>query len=306
MTNKVYFSLNAGFGDATYTYVRGGLYWNYLKALKEARPDIEIKGFCCTHNVQAVELVRFNPYLDSFQWMPWIGKEPCPLRGVGRIHNRPEAEINSVPKANEQGYTYIGEVKELLEDLEPELPKLYLTINEEKQVNDIEQAGRFITIHPFCGGPHRRVFPPKEYHKLIDTVIDKYGYNVAVLGGDHVRSGQTKRNPVKEVFTYQREGLYNLVNKTNGRVCVELVRRCSRFIGNWSCYSSAAWAFEKFNVVITGKHIRKNLEMTKRRLIISKDGKTIQIGKRIYVDWEDDWNRVRAEIIKEAQLTEDI
>ncbi len=313
MTDKVYFYIAGGFGDIVFHYIRGTGYWDYLEPLGRARPDIQIKAICCGHNDQVLEFLKYNPFLGSAEHIPLIGDYPPPLKdirkrrdyflsGDRRDWNR-DLVVNkdwwdTVPYEDcSKGYTWIGEATELLEGLEPLPTKVYLSDSDKEILDNVTQAGPYIAIHPFAGCPSRITLPPKEYYKLIDTLIDEHGYNVAVLGGNHARIGQDGGNHYSETFTYQRDGLYNLVNQTNGRVSVKLVESSSKFIGCWSCYSSAAWGFDKHFVIVTNLSRKKDLEK------ISKNENRRQGDCRgVYIDAKNNpnYDRVRAEIVREV------
>jgi len=273
MTDKVYFRLGGGFGDIIRTYLRGEHYWNYLKPLKEKYPHVKTKAIGCCHNTQVIEMVQHNPYLDFIENYGWT------LEGDYEKHAK--------------DYTWIHDAK-LLQGLSPELPKLYLSDEDHKIANDIIHAGPYIAIHPFAGLPDRIVLPIDKYPPLIDTLIDKHGYNVVVLGGTHGRINQKTMQIYPESFKYQRKGLFNLVGQTNGAVSVKLVRKCTRFIGTWSCYICAAWVSGKHSVMIAAPRHRKRLGQ-----VFSSHWAKRGDCREIYLEGKQDWDQIRGRIIKE-------
>lgn len=275
MTDKVYFRLGGGFGDTIRWYFRGEGYWNYLKPLKEKYPNIKTKVISCCHNSQVLDMIEYNPYLDFIENYGWT----------------PDGRYEKYKK----DYTWIQKTPELLRDLEPSRPKLYLAAEDHKIVDPILSAGPYVTIHPFAGLPDRIVFPVNQYPRLIDELIDQHGYNVVVLGSDHARINEKTLQHYPETFMYQRKGLFNLVNQTNGRVSVQLVRKCARFIGTWSCYVCAAWVSNKHSVMIAKPRHRKRL-----REVFSTHWTKRGDCREIYIEDKQDWDHIRTKIIEET------
>ncbi len=277
LPTKIYFRLGGGFGDVIRHYFRGEHHWNWLKPLKEAYPGLKIKAICCSHNDEVLEFLKYNPFLDSVENHGWS------------LHGHYERYEN--------GYTWIQKhaAQRLLRGLNPENLKLYLSGQDRKEINKIvRQPGPYVAIHPFSGLGPRTVLPPEEYPKLIDELIDEHGFRVVVLGGNHIRYGQKTKKPYEEIFDYQRDGLYNMVNQTNGRVSVELARKCSRFIGTWSCYANAAWVAQRRSVVIAAPRHKKGIqEAFRTRWQVHGDCTEIYIYSE-----KPNYNKVRARIIK--------
>jgi hypothetical protein len=273
--DKVYFRLGGGFGDAIRTYVRGNQMWGYLQPLKERHPNLKARLVACCHNTQVLDLVKYNPYLDHIDNYGWSMR--------GRFEEY----------AGE--YKWIGHTQNLLEGLKPKPTIIYLSKKDKQIITPIAGAGRYIAIHPFAGLGDRIILPPQEYCKLIDVLIDKYKFNVVLLGGSHTRMNVNHKPDYIETFDYERKGLFNLVSKTNGRVSVELVRQCNRFIGNWSCYSSAAWAFKKRSTVLAQPKQKKRLNR-----VFNSHWKSRGDCRMVYTEKGGSPDRIRAAILEKT------
>jgi ADP-heptose:LPS heptosyltransferase len=226
MTSKVYIHDGGGVGDIIRNHLTKKRGWGYIEALKKKYPNIELRVFITCCNPQGMEFVKYNPYIDLLEQHPWTHPHmPWPK----------EVELT-------RGYRPIEKVaKELLPGMKPIIPPVYLSEEDKKVVQEIKSQGKYVFIHPYSGESFRVVFPPKEYPALIDRLIDDLDYNVVIVGGSYLREKPGRSWSKKEEFKYERSGLFNLVNKSNVRVCAKLARDAYGWIGTFSCYARSGW-----------------------------------------------------------------
>jgi hypothetical protein len=143
-------------------------------------------------------------------------------------------------------------------------PKIYLDKNEQAIVAKITKQGKFCLVHPFGSHKERELLPIEGYPPLIDKLIDKYKYNVVVVGATHKRvfapDFEQKTCTKKEGFCYEREGLYNFVNKTSVRMAVKLARSAPLYMGTWSAFYCAAANCAQGPIVFTNKNLEGNID----------------------------------------------
>lgn len=233
--NSVYVSLGGGLGDVFYVYNKGENGWGYIKSLKETFPHVHVKALCSTHNPQTVEFIKYNPYIDEYHEFGWVNNA------------KPLFEKNS------NGSRRLDRQGKLLKALKFNNPKIYTTKEDDKAIDRITSAGSFVLIHPFAGEPGRRCLPTKEYIPIIDSIIDDKKLNVVIIGGTYKRKNFKTSEDKKEELDYSRDGLFNLVGKSNARVCATLAAKQKHFIGSWSAYSCASWSNKKNTTVIVNK-----------------------------------------------------
>lgn len=228
---SVYVTLGGGLGDVFYVYSRGENGWGYIKSLKQVFPAIHVKALCSTHNPQTIEFIKYNPYIDEYHEFGWVNDA------------KPLFEKNS------NGSRRLNRQSKLIKELTFSKPKVHMTEEDNIIVNDIISAGDYVMIHPFAGEPGRKCLPTEEYIPLIDSIIEEKNLNVVVTGGTYKRKNFRLSEDKDEVFEYEREGLFNLVGKSNARVSFVLASRQKHFIGNWSAYSCASWLNNKMTTV---------------------------------------------------------
>lgn len=223
MGHKVYIHDGGGAGDIPANQLRCLKGWGYVELFKKEFPDSEIMAVITSCNAQGAEYIKHNPYIDTIKELPWVNP------------NRPWADA----KKHTVGYEPIGQaVKRLLPNAKPVIPPVYLSSNDKNIVKKVREAGRYIFLHPFAGAKNRMVLPIEEYPRLIDRFIDEFGCNVVVVGGTHMRlANQGKPDTLcKEELEYERDRLFNLVNRSNMRIGIYLARRAAFWMGTWSCY----------------------------------------------------------------------
>jgi ADP-heptose:LPS heptosyltransferase len=222
--SKLYIHDGGGVGDIIKHYVQGTRGWGLLKPLKEKYPDVEIKAMLTCINPQAQELIKYHPSISLIEPYLWSHPARSPLR---RLIEEKKGD-----------YVSLLEATKMLEGLEPTKPEVYLNAEDQEVVSSIISQGKYIFIHPFSGEPWRAAFSMEQYPALIDRLIDDAGYNVVIVGGSY-KKNWVKSAFMKEEFSYERPGLFNLVNKTNVRQCVTLSRSSAGFVGTWSCHLCA-------------------------------------------------------------------
>lgn len=223
MIHKVYIHDGGGSGDVAANQLRCRKGWGYVELFKKKFPDSKIMAIITSCSIQGAKYIKHNPHIDEIKELPWANP------------NRPWKDLSK----HTAGYRYIEEaVKELLPNQPPVIPPVYLSPNDKDIVQRITEAGNYIFIHPFAGTKERMALPIKEYPKLIDTLIDKFGYNVVVVGGTYIQLANQGQGDIlcKEELEYNREGLFNLVNKSNMRIGIHLAQRATLWLGTWSCY----------------------------------------------------------------------
>lgn len=239
--NRVYFECGGGLGDLIMVYCSTGKekelptsdgyaskWFRKLKAIKTKHPSVTTIVVMQNHNAHAKELIKHDPYIDEVHQHPWV--PPGAPRQKWKIMYRCvpiESRFNG-------------------DDYDVSEPKVYMNKEDRKIVDGVQ--GKFIVIHPFARGSVREVLTIDYYKKIIDDLVD-FGYKVVVIGQSYTLQCKKGAN-IKERFDYEREGLINLVNRCSIRASVNLVFRCSGFIGTHSCMILAAWFKKKKTVCI--------------------------------------------------------
>jgi hypothetical protein len=239
---KVYLTLGGGLGDVFCSYFRGENGWKWLQPWKERYPHTKVSVLSATHNPQTAELLKYNPYIDHFKEFGWVND------------GRP------LWKKNAAGAAQLKNQKAITAKLKGKNPTLYISNEDKEVVDEIQQAGRFIFLHPFAGLKDREALKPQEYFSLVDRIIDNKKYNVVVIGATHKRTNHKESFKMIEEFNYERPGLFNLVNKTNARISMKLAQLADSFIGCWSAYSCAFWIQKKKSTVIIKSKASGNIQ----------------------------------------------
>lgn len=213
-------------GDTICHYYRHNSIFGQIPSFKKNNKQSLIKVICCSSNQETVELFKFNPYIDQVEHVPWA------LNSVGI------KERNLEFKKHLEGWHCLN-VRDKLPKAKFAPPNMFLEAEEKVQVKSIIAQGKYILIHPFAS--YITKVREDRYKYIIDTMIDDLNYNVVVVGGSHNRSFQQQEVLHKEHFKYERDGLYNLVNKTNVRVAVSLAKNAYGYFGTWSAFYCAAY-----------------------------------------------------------------
>lgn len=239
MEDKIYLTFGGGLGDVLYTYLGGKNYWGYLASFKKEYPKTKVKVLSSTHNPQTVELIKYNPYIDSVKEFGWV-------------NNSKEIFDN-----NANGYVRANH--RMFANLEFKNPIIYINEEDAQNIKNIQEQGPYIFIHPFAGLKDREPIKTDKYFKIIDYLIDDLNMRVVVVGASHNRKNLKSIWKMKEEFNYKRAGLFNLVNKTNIRVTAKLAEKAIGFIGCWSCYANLFWLYNKKSLVLTSKEKKEKL-----------------------------------------------
>jgi hypothetical protein len=96
-------------------------------------------------------------------------------------------------------------------------------------------------------------------------MIDTLGYNVVVVGGTYQKSFQQGESLHKESFGYERNGLYNLVNKANIRTAVRLAKGTYGYFGSWSAFYCACWSCPAHPMVLCTADRTATIDLVNKR-----------------------------------------
>ena len=232
MSNNYFIHLSGGLGDILQGYltkpIRKGLCsgFGYLKQIKNQEPDCKVK--LIIHPIQEIakQLFETHPLIDEITQLGW--HNPCHVCG------RMQQEAG-------QGYIGLGQHGKDNGWTHRPWKKIFLTDKDKETTEQIINDGPYVAIHPFAGDNPRTTVPINQWPSIIDNIIKHTGYNVVVLGASHVRKYNPKRlMPRDEKFVYQRDKLFNLVNKVNIRCSVELAQKSSTLIATNSALLCAA------------------------------------------------------------------
>lgn len=229
---KYWVHLWGGLGDFLKMYY-GQNQWRKLEDIKKQHPNIKIKALVYSLNPNAKDLITYHPALDEV-FQPKEGLIEVRTKGIGSYAGE---------------YTPLVQQKELIKRTQKTRPKIYLSEEDRKLVNDTISSisGEFIIIHPFSAMPHK--IPTSrttiEAEKYI-PIIEKLGEQ----GKTSVILGSNIGNKI-EKFDYESPYAINLINKTSVRSALSLVSRSQGFIGTNSCFMCEALLERKPSFVIT-------------------------------------------------------
>lgn len=231
---KLYIHDGGGVGDVLRCQLQGKKGWGYIEPLKEKYPEVFIRAIITSCNPQAFELIKHHPFIDEKIKLQW----KHPHQKWPDRHKYAE-DLGFVRLTCDTG-------RELFPGLKKApIPPLYLSDKDQGVVKEIQATGDYVFVHPFSGVPWRIGLLSGQYPVLIDRLIDELGLNVVVVGGtykkDYPKGHAQSQQLIEEVFEYERDGLFNLVNKSNVRVCAQLARDSKYAITTWSCYARSAW-----------------------------------------------------------------
>jgi len=283
--DEVYLTLGGGLGDVFWLYLGGHNGWQYLESLKQQSPKTKIKVLSATHNPQTEELLKYNPHISEFREFGW------------------SLDGNTIWNKEKGSAIHIDSIKRQLKKIEN---NIYLT-QEDKELVDKISTNSYIFIHPFAGEWTRCGLKAEEYIPIIDCLLDKTELNIVVVGSSYTRQNRKKGFPQEEVFNYKRNRLYNLVGKTNARVCAALAKNQHSFIGSWSAYSCLAWVYNKPSTVIMPEQAYETFTTKKicpnGRWYGKKDIKVITTNKHIKAyDREININNIKDQILKYYEI----
>ena len=239
---SVFVTLGGGLGDVFCNYFRGENGWGLIESLKTKFPNIRVKALCSTHNPQTLEFIQYNPYVDEAVDPGWS------LHGQTAWNKHVGSAVR------------LSKAKLLTKHLIFKKPKLYLSRRDQEQVHSVISKGSFVLLHPFAGEPHRIGMPAEEYIPLIDQLIDTKGMNVVLVGANYKRHNLNSQEEKPEQLDYERDGLFNFIDKTNSRVIASLANHQTRFIGSWSAYSCLSWLYDKETIVVIQRNQIKKLQ----------------------------------------------
>jgi len=253
---KRYAILSMGaLGDTILHYYRNGGVFGQIASYIRKNPRDKVKVICCSSNNQTQKLFKNNPSICQVNHVPWA------LQSVGiKERNAKFKELLAGweclnPGAKLPGAKFVT-------------PQMFLNTQEKALVRSIQNEGKYVLIHPFSS--YIRKVKEEEYINVIDTMIDDLGYNVVVVGGSYHKSFQQNEPPHKEVFTYRRNKLFNLVNKVEVTVAIRLARGAHGYFGTWSAFYCACWNCPAHPMVICTKDKIQTIDLVNKR----KFGKT--------------------------------
>lgn len=239
-SRKFFIYTQGGLGDTIRKYFNGQEEWQYLPALKKKFPDVKIKLIIMSHNPQAIEFFRYHPLIDEIVCGPW---------------EDPNIEETAAG-------LYAGDYQQLqgnsiLDGLEAATcNKVYLNEKDKDFVSQITEGSKFIVLHPFASQQRKIVFPIKEYFPLVDELIDDLGFNVIIIGANWTSTKKQNQRHLSEQFPYDRDGVINLINKTNSRTAIRLVQKAEGLISVRSfCFSSTISGNIKATLLVGGSYL---------------------------------------------------
>jgi len=239
---KFYLTLGGGLGDVFWTYFGGHNGWNKLELVKQKFPKCEIKVLSSTHNPQTKELLKYHPNINKFEEYGWT------------LNGKP------IWEQHKQDYTPLKE--EILIKTKPN--KIYLNEEDNTQIKEITSKGPFILIHPFAGERQRLSLYSKEWIPIIEALLKNTNFNIVIIGGNYTRINRKRHISKSEELNYSSNRVFNLINKTNARICSFLVNKQDSFIGTWSAYACLSWIYNKPNTIILPKKQNKILREKKQ------------------------------------------
>jgi ADP-heptose:LPS heptosyltransferase len=271
---KVYLTLGGGLGDVFWTYIEGHNGWQFLKSFKNKYPDGKIKVLAATHNPQVEELLKYHPDITVFKNFGWV------LDGT------------ELWKKYKGGFKHLKDTKD---GLSKNRNRIYLSTEDQEKIDEITHAGPFLLIHPFAGEKIRCAIFPDDYKIIIDKLLEETNFNIVVIGGSYIRTNKVNRFKMTEEFEYSHDRVFNLVNKSNCRVCATLAEHQHSFIGSWSAYSCVSWIYNKPSTIIVPKTMAKVFKEEKQGPegrwkdkkninIISVEGTILNSGREYSLD----------------------
>ena len=237
-------------GDIILHYYKIQGVFGRIKSFKRDNPRSKFKVICCSSNQNTHELFQKNPHISEVHHVPWA------------LQSKGIKERNQQFKKLFKGWDCIN-TNNKLSGAEFVAPQVYLSKEEEAFVKSIQTKGKYILIHPFTSDFRKPI--EEEYAHVIDTLIDELNYNVVVVGGSYNKSFQHVEPLHVETFNYIRDGLYNLVNKTNIRTGVRLAKGAYGYFGTWSAFYCASWNCPSHPMVLSTKDKASTIDLVNNR-----------------------------------------
>ncbi len=243
MINKFFIQTDGGLGDNIRQYFVQHA-WGTLLKFKENFPNCTIKVIARCTKEEGGEFFKEIPYIDEVETQitaAWW--EMLPLKTEGYYNYKLLFDDGDTHYGNEWQELRIKASK-----IPYQQPKVYLNKEEQELFNEI-RSSKYIFVHPFSGTTHRNPLLVKGCNKymriVFDTLIDTYGYKMVVVGGDYTNTTMVKDKiarglPITEEYPYNRDGIINLVNKTNSRTSMALALNADRQIGTHSAFVTQA------------------------------------------------------------------
>lgn len=219
--------LAGGLGDILLKYLLPGD-CGYIADLRRGEPDAKVRGHVMSTNPHSA--VFAAGLFDEMRVETWDGDYRAFLdRSGGR-------------RIEQSRYRWVR-------------PEIALTTQERKLADGL---GSFVAVHPFAGTANRAWADRLDLERMVDVLCDA-GLTVVMLGGSSVRTagkGKVTVEHLNDVFTMERPGLVNLVNRYGVRLQAHLAARAQRFIGSFSCYHCAAFACDVPSLVLAPADFR--------------------------------------------------
>lgn len=220
--HKIYFTVGGGCGDCLNTFFTGDL--TYAQSMKEIAPDTEVLVICRSSNASVDGIFTNHPFFNAVKVVSVLG----------------DALDIAIQEAESNGYVHWSQVFDY-NQLYRTAQQVFLTPEEEVEVQSISNLGTYIAVHPFnsagtgIAATHFEV--NTDYPRIIKQIIDA-GYNVVQVGGDwtHIPTNNIQR----ENFEYDHPKFINLVNKFNIRMIARTVMNAAKFIGTSSVWMVVA------------------------------------------------------------------
>jgi hypothetical protein len=195
----------------------GDCIWDYLmnkpfRVLTDFSKKHKVK-ICCyvhSHNEHSMELLRHNRHIDEILIERYGSTTPRAIPGLENSFD----------------------LNQYVEEMMP----IYLSTPEKQLVDSVAKAGPFAVVHPFAGEKRRCM--GSHLHRVLAALTSR-GLRTLVVGATHSRGEER----LIERCEVDMHGAINLVNKSNIRVCCELIRRAKCFVGTHSACQMAAWAY---------------------------------------------------------------
>lgn len=206
---------NGGLGDVIWQYYTNPAFRRLVYA-KRLFPELHFTAVVTSHTEdQAVDIFALNPLIDAVATYPY--GQPCPWGWDKELH------------------CTLDNIWNILDEDVP----ICLDEDEQKILDSLPRP--FVTFHPFAGAQNRRLDMMLNVEKLVEDIVDRYGFNVVVLGGSHVRGNRTMEFDLQEMWEYDRPGVISLVGKASPRLSTKVAQAGKYFVGSHSCWMMAAW-----------------------------------------------------------------
>lgn len=198
---------------------------------------IKINCHLRTHNINSVQILETNPFIDNI------------------IKYDMKNDWNK--KNNEKIFFEFKQDK-------AKKNKIYLNDEDLLIIKNLKLKNPYCVIHPFSGDNLRTWNNNVDVNNMA-FFLKKNGYDVVVIGGNHIREQKERKENIIDVFDYDENLCFNYVNKYNLRILSEILKMSSFFIGTYSCFLVLSWALNIKNMAI----IPNNFEFNKKSFFYS-------------------------------------